>query len=152
MTDMSESKTDRETTIQRLRTALHEDIEIVHERGTVIEGPGGTQLVNGHTHDVEMWVDRRSRWGNPFKIKEDGGDHRRYESVELYRGWFRGHVKSGEWTPEDLRGEVLGCWCLPKICHGVIMMNYLAETYDPQQQLVTDGVEVDDTDPGNVDE
>jgi uncharacterized CHY-type Zn-finger protein len=138
---------DRENAIKRLRTALHEDVEIIHERGTVIEGPSGTQLVNGRTHDVETWIDRRSRWGNPFKIKKDGGDHRRYDSVELYRGWFRGNVKTGEWTPGDLRGDVLGCWCLPEMCHGVVVMNYLAETYNPQQRLVTDGgTDTDDSD------
>jgi len=51
---------DRDATIRRLRAALHDDIEIVTERGDILEDSGGTQLVNGHTHDVEQWIDRRS--------------------------------------------------------------------------------------------
>lgn len=126
---------DREHHIRQLRAVLHADIEVVHERGTVIEGPGGTQLVNGRTHDVECWIDRRSKWGNPFKTVEDGGDYERHESVDLYRGWLLGHLERGEWGLEELRGQQLGCWCLPKMCHGVVVLNALAGTYDPQQTL-----------------
>jgi hypothetical protein len=85
--------------------------------------------------DITKWIDRRSNWGNPFKLESDGGDYSRDESVDLYRGWFYGHLEADEWTPEDLHGEVLGCWCLPRLCHGIIIMNYLAETYNPQQKL-----------------
>ncbi|MFA9517029.1 DUF4326 domain-containing protein [Halopenitus sp. H-Gu1] len=101
-------------------------------------GLGGTDLANAHgpaQSDITKWINRRSNWGNPFKLESDGGDYSREESVDLYRGWFYGLLETDEWTPEDLRGEVLGSWCLPWLCHGIIIMDYLAETYNPQQTL-----------------
>jgi DNA-binding Lrp family transcriptional regulator len=122
---------------------LHEDVEI-NEDGTAV-GPSGTKLVNARgvsVHEREgdvTWIDRRSRWGNPFKTQEDGGDYTRRESVALYNGWFHGEVEKGELDPEELRGETLACWCTPLLCHGHVILSYLAETYEPQQELATDG-------------
>lgn len=133
---MSSSESPEPPVIRQLRTALHDSISITVTDGTIIEGPGGTRLVNGKKHDVEQWVGRRSKWGNPFKAVEHGGKYRREEAVDLYKGWFLGHVERGDWNVEQLRGTVLGCYCLPKLCHGIIILNHLAEAYDPQQTLI----------------
>ena len=125
----------KEWALRQLRVAIHDDVKI-RDEGRILEGPGETELVSAHRHDPERWIDRRSRWGNPFKLEDDGGSYDRFESVDLYRGWFHGHVDSGAWDPETLRGDRLGCWCLPRVCHGIVIMNYLAETYEPQQTLV----------------
>ena len=100
-------------------------------------GPGGTTLHNAHDGKapITAWIDRRSKWGNPFVTEKDGGDYTRDESVELYRGWFYGHIETDEWEPEALRGETLGCWCVPKNCHGTVILNYLADTYNPQRSV-----------------
>ncbi len=123
--------------LEVLRETVHDDITIEDNNRTVrLIGPGGTELVNAHgpaQSDITKWIDRRSNWGNPFKLESDGGDYSREESVDLYRGWFYGHLETGDWEPETLRGEVIGCWCVPRLCHGVVIMNYLAETYNHQQ-------------------
>jgi len=128
-----------EGTLTALREVLNDDIRIENDNRSIrLVGPGGTELVNAHgpaQADITKWIDRRSNWGNPFNLESDGGSYEREESGDLYRGWFYGHLETDEWTPEDLRGEVLGCWCLPRLCHGVVVMNYLAETYNPQQTL-----------------
>ncbi|GGO03796.1 DUF4326 domain-containing protein [Haloarcula pellucida] len=122
--------------LAQLRAFVHDDVTIVDD-GDRVTGPGGTTLVNGHGQlpDDVVWIDRRSKWGNPFVTENDGGEYSREESVDLYRGWFLGHVEAGEWDVEALRGETLACWCVPRLCHGLVILNYLAETYDPQQTL-----------------
>ena len=125
--------------LETLDETVHDDITIEDDNRTVrLIGPGGTELVNARgpaQSDITKWIDRRSNWGNPFKLESDGGDYSREESVDLYRDWFYGHLETGEWMPEKLCGEVLGCWCLPRLCHGVVIMNYLAQTYNHQQTI-----------------
>jgi len=128
---------DDEPTMYHDLAGVHEDIELTEDNTLGI--PDGTELVNGNRHSNSWkdvtWIDRRSRWGNPFKTEEDGGEYTRRESVNLYRGWFHGEVKKGNLEPRVLRGETLACWCVPYACHGVIILNFLAETYDEQQTL-----------------
>lgn len=132
---------DTEILIAALEDRVHERIEVLSE-GQILRGPGGTRLVCAHADQqrIEKWIDRRSRFGNPFTTEGDGGGYTRAESVENYRVWFEGALRSdhGPFDEDDverLRGRVLGCWCLPRLCHGVVIMNHLAETYDPQQTL-----------------
>jgi hypothetical protein len=122
--------------VETLHEHTHENVSVTDD-GRRLVGPGGTELVNGEqpgTGDVR-WIDRRSRWGNPFHLKGDGGRYDRAESVTLYRGWFLGHVEREEWTPEQLRGSTLACHCLPRLCHGVVVLNYLASTYGGQKSI-----------------
>ena len=117
---------------------LHDDIEVFDD-GLRLRAPGGTELVNANFVNWQevKWIDRRSRWGNPFKTDEDGGEHTRQQSVQRYRGYFHGKVKEDEFEPEQLRGEILACWCTPRACHGMVILNHLAETYEPDTGLAT---------------
>src|SRR5690348_15466254 len=60
-------------------------------------------------------IDRKSDWGNPFKIRRDGD---RDAVCSAYRDR---HLPS---RPDllrrlpTLRGKVLGYWCHPERCHG----------------------------------
>ena len=75
---VSDHATDREAAIRGLRHRLHDEIEISDD-GRILEAPDGTRLVNGRLHEPDTWIDRRSRWGNPFKLDGDGGDYGRGE-------------------------------------------------------------------------
>jgi len=149
---VGDDPTDREAAIRGLRHRLHDEIEISDD-GRILEAPDGTRLVNGRLHEPDTWIDRRSQWGNPFKLDGDGGDYGRGESVRLYKGWFLGHVERDKWDPETLRGEDLGCWCVPWLCHGVVILNYLTETHGPDadQQTLTDGGRTADAHPAEGD-
>lgn len=126
---------DTDDALADVRSFIHADVD-VEDDGRRLVGPGGTELIDGHgPYDPTTWIDRRSRWGSPFKTESAGGDYERHESVDLYRGWFLGKIETGEWDPETLRGETLACHCVPERCHGMVILNYLAETYDPQQTL-----------------
>lgn len=89
-----------------------------------------TELVNLHEHDRDgvTLIDRSTKFGNPYRIKQDGGDYTRHESVEKYREWFYNKIENDpdfKQAVEDLEGETLGCWCTPKACHGDVIVAYL---------------------------
>lgn len=85
-----------------------------------------TELVNVAEHGREgvTMIDRSTRFGNPFKMAKDGGEHTRESSIEAYREWFRDQLEDDEFRAavEDLRGKTLGCWCKPKACHGDVIL------------------------------
>jgi len=75
-------------------------------------------------HPDAIRVDRSTRWGNPFSIKDEGG---RPAAVAKYRaaldaGTLPGIGKHEPVTVEDIRaglaGHDLACWCpLDGPCH-----------------------------------
>lgn len=100
------------------------------EYQTTLSGNPKTDLVNVERHDSEnvRMIDRTTRFGNPFRLKEDGGEYTREESVEKYREWFKNKIKEDQEfrkSVEALQGETLGCWCKPKGCHGDVILEYL---------------------------
>jgi len=63
-------------------------------------------------------IDRKTEWGNPFEIPDDGT---RAEVVAKFTKYYLPH-KPGLLTKiPSLRGEVLGCWCHPEECHGHVI-------------------------------
>jgi hypothetical protein len=70
-------------------------------------------------------VDRRTIFGNPFKIPRDGT---REEVVEKYREWFMDRIAVDPGFRRavmELRGCRLGCWCKPELCHGDVIAEWL---------------------------
>ena len=73
-------------------------------------------------------IDRATRFGNPFRMKKDGGEYTREGCVDAYREWFHDKIDSEpafRSAVEELRGETLGCWCKPAACHGDVILEYL---------------------------
>ena len=74
-----------------------------------------------HIHDGTLLIDRRTEWGNPFRIGQDGD---RDTVIALYRSdlWHRirsGHIGLDELA--ELDGMSLACWCDPFPCHGHVL-------------------------------
>jgi hypothetical protein len=63
-------------------------------------------------------VDRKTIWGNPFVLNDDGDRETVLESFGVYLTM----KPSLEERRDDLRGKVLGCWCYPDGCHGDILI------------------------------
>jgi hypothetical protein len=102
---------------------------------TTLTGEPKTELVNVERYgqDGVQMIDRTTEFGNKFKLKKDGGDYTRKESVEEYRKWFKdkiSHDPEFRDAVEELRGETLGCWCKPKPCHGDVILEYLRGRMD----------------------
>jgi hypothetical protein len=63
-------------------------------------------------------IDRRTEWGNPFEMPEDGN---REDVIEKYREYYIPHKWGLLKKMKTLRGRVLGCWCHPEPCHGHVI-------------------------------
>lgn len=77
-----------------------------------------TEVVNiRKAREYDVYVGRPSKWGNPFSIGRDGS---REEVIQKYRVWVVQQPGLME-SVRDLKGLVLGCWCLPDPCHARVI-------------------------------
>lgn len=60
-------------------------------------------------------IDRKSVWGNPFIIGDDGD---RDTVCDAYADIYLPHKPRLLAEVSDLKGKALGCWCAPLRCHG----------------------------------
>jgi hypothetical protein len=67
-------------------------------------------------------VDRATRWGNPFRVGEDGIETPA-ESIRAYRAWLASHPEVRRDARESLAGKNLACWCpLDGPCHADLLL------------------------------
>ena len=95
-----------------------------------------TTLVNIRHSKCDVAIGRLSIYGNPFRIGEDGD---RVQVIEKYREWFYKRILTdGGFRDriQSLKGKVLGCWCVPEPCHGMVIIEYLEEI--PYENKQTD--------------
>ena len=89
-----------------------------------------TRAVNALKERYDVYIGRPGRglagpFGNPFKVGRDGT---REECIEKYRAYFYRRLEE---EPEfkkavlELKGKVLGCFCVPLKCHGDVIVEYL---------------------------
>ena len=74
-----------------------------------------------HVHNNTVLIDRRTKWGNPFRVGVDGS---RDEAIARYRADLWRRIRSGEIALEEL-ADIAGCWyachCAPSPCHGEVL-------------------------------
>ena len=75
-----------------------------------------------HVHDNTVLIDRRTKWGNRFRIGPDGS---REEVIARYRADFWRRIRAGEIAIEELAAIAncwYACWCYPENrCHGEVL-------------------------------
>jgi len=69
-------------------------------------------------------IDRETEWGNPFETPDDGD---RPTVVENYEHHYLPHKPSLLRRVGLLRGQALGCWCAPALCHGDVLKRLVEE-------------------------
>ena len=74
-------------------------------------------------HAGTVRIDRRTRWGNPFRITASLS---RAQVVDLYRADLWRRIRSGDIALDDLaglHGKTLACWCSwpRQACHGEVL-------------------------------
>ena len=75
-------------------------------------------------------IDRRSEWGNPFEMPDDGG---RAEVIGKFTKFYLPYKDGLLTRMPTLRGKVLGCWCYPEECHGHLIAEIVnRESVGPQ--------------------
>ena len=85
--------------------------------------PMDDRVVHCKRHKYDIYIGRGSKWGNPYKIPQDGD---RDTVIQKYEDYIRDRPGLLDSLPE-LRGKVLGCWCKPKPCHGDVLIKLLKE-------------------------
>lgn len=77
-----------------------------------------SRVVNLRTDHYDVYIGRGSKWGNPFKIGQDGD---RDQVIRQYRRWlWENKPLLAQLT--ELEGKTLGCYCKPKACHGDVLI------------------------------
>ena len=74
-----------------------------------------------HVVDNTVLIDRRTRWGNPYRLGADGD---REQVIARYRTDLWRRIRAGEVALEELAGLDgcwLACWCAPLPCHGDVL-------------------------------
>ena len=75
-----------------------------------------------HVHDNTVLIDRRTKWGNPFRI---GPGQNREQALARYRVDLWRRIRAGEIALEelaDLASSWLACHCYPEhSCHGEVL-------------------------------
>lgn len=87
-------------------------------------------VVNKYKSEVDIYIGRGSRWGNPFttNTKAEFIVATTEDSVALYKEYLIDLIRKGIITIDDLLaldGKRLGCFCKPKICHGDIIKEFV---------------------------
>lgn len=82
-----------------------------------------TTVVHCKKEPFDILIDRRTKWGNPFRIGIHGT---RDEVIAKYREWI---LTKPDLLAElyTLRGKRLGCWCKPEACHGDVLVDLIHE-------------------------
>ena len=74
-----------------------------------------------HVHNNTVLIDRRTKWGNKFRIGRDGT---RDEVIARYRADLWHRIGAGEIALEEL-ADLASCWlachCTPAPCHGDVL-------------------------------
>ena len=87
-------------------------VNLKHEPGAVADGA--------------VRIDRRTPWGNPFVIGQDGD---RGQVIARYRADLWRRIRTGEIDLEALaalHGRDLACHCAPASCHGEVLQRAAA--------------------------
>ena len=81
-------------------------------------------------HNNTVLVDRRTKWGNRFKVGVDGD---REQVIALYRAELWQRIRSGDIALAvlaELDGCWLACWCDPLPCHAHVLTRAAAWASD----------------------
>lgn len=87
--------------------------------------PPKTTVVNCKEDPEHEYIGRPTIWGNQFEIGVHGS---RKEVIEKYRA----SISENQFLLnklKELKGKKLGCWCVPKMCHGHVLAE-LADKID----------------------
>ena len=79
------------------------------------------ELAHAPVHNNTILIDRRTKWGNRFRIGRDGT---REQVIARYRADLWRRIRAGQITLEELAGMDgmwLACWCDPQPCHGHVL-------------------------------
>ena len=90
-----------------------------------------TTVVHNQVDEYDVYIGRAvpehgidgSKWRNPFVMTNES-DAERERVINAYRKWVITQPELMS-SLEELRNQRLGCWCVPKPCHGDVLVELL---------------------------
>jgi hypothetical protein len=81
--------------------------------------------MHGGKAKYDIRIDRGTPFGNPFDHSKLGIT--RVECVRRYKEWFYKRLTDEAFRDRvlSLKNKILGCWCVPDLCHGMVIIEYL---------------------------
>jgi hypothetical protein len=107
------------------------------------DGEDDTLVAWARAHDRFVRIDRKTEWGNPFAMPDDG---ERAEVIGKFTKFYLPYKDGLLSRIPSLRGKVLGCWCHPEECHGHIIAEIVNREADGEataERLADEIAEVD---------
>lgn len=86
--------------------------------------------------DTAIYIGRGSKWGNPFKIGQDGT---RSDVILKYEQWIKNQSELINCI-DELRDVDLVCFCKPKACHGDVLVKIMNMTIEQREQWVSNEI------------
>ena len=81
-----------------------------------------TIVVNIKYKTCTVYIGRGSKFGNKYRIGPDGT---REDVIAKHRMDFKNNLELQEAVWDELRGEIVGCFCKPFACHGDTYVQYI---------------------------
>lgn len=110
----------------------------------LFSGTARELVVHLKRDEYDVRVDRQTKWGNPKPLSDFPG---RLECLRAYLEWLTARP-TDPYDPQqyekyeqrevfkdvsELEGQVLGCWCAPKLCHGMVLAELANTEGDPEE-------------------
>ena len=96
-------------------------VRIARRKGVVVQD---CDVYIGRSVTYGGWNLPRSKWANPFSVKDCGGSVA--VAVQQYREYILKKPLLLQQLAE-LDGKTLGCWCKPGLCHGDVLVDLFEE-------------------------
>jgi len=80
------------------------------------------RVLNAHIDtipDDAIWVDRNTKYGNPFKLGINGDVA---EVTALYIDYLTNNPDLIADIRQNLKGKSQACWCRPSACHAELLL------------------------------
>ena len=87
------------------------------------------KVLNKHaigTPADSIYIGRGGKWGNQFKIRQDGD---RAAVIAKHEAWLRDQHELPR-SITDIRGKDLVCFCAPAACHGDLLLRLANSSRD----------------------
>ena len=79
-------------------------------------------VVHKSKKPYDIYIGRPSVWGNRWSSKDSDLAEFLVEShaeaIKKHEEWVRSQPEMMAMIKRELKGKVLGCFCVPRICHG----------------------------------
>jgi hypothetical protein len=84
--------------------------------------PPPGRVVHCRVEPYDIYIGRPGPWGNPIRLLSES---HREQCIAEYRAWLWAEIEAGRiglWDLAALYGKTLGCWCAPRLCHGLVLL------------------------------